>query len=87
MKVLDMEQEPKYYLTKAEKDSYIDTLTPELVALKTKVDISQKELAEILGISRQTYSSMERNVQRMSWITYFALIMFYDCNKMTRSYL
>lgn len=82
-----MERKPKYYLTEAEKDSYIDALTPELAALRTKADISQKELAEILGISRQTYSSMERNVRRMSWTTYLALILFYDCNKLTRPYL
>lgn len=82
-----MEQKDRYVLTEKEKNAYIDTLMPELVALRAKADISQEELAGILGISRQTYSSVERNVRKMSWTTYMALILFYDCNNATRSYL
>ena len=44
----------KWILTNAEKEKYISALTPELVVLRTKAEISQEERAELIGISRQT---------------------------------
>ena len=73
----------KWTLTSAEKEKYISALTPELVVLRTKAEISQEELAELIGISRQTYGAIERKVRQMSWSTYLALIMFYDYNHKT----
>ena len=59
----------KWTLTSAEKEKYISALTPELVVLRTKAEISQEELAELIGISRQTYGAIERKVRQMSWST------------------
>ena len=73
----------KWTLTSAEKEKYISALTPELVVLRTKAEISQEELAELIGISRQTYGAIERKVRQMSWSTYLALIMLYDYNHKT----
>lgn len=78
-----MNIESKWLLTDEEKDSFIATLTPNLTVLRTKAEISQEELANLIGISRQTYSAMERKVRKMAWSTYLSLVLFYDRNLKT----
>lgn len=41
-----------------DKEGLIDILTEELPVLRAKIGLSQKDLSEIIGISRQTYSSI-----------------------------
>lgn len=78
-----MENHAKWILTDEEKDSFIATLTPCLTVLRTKAEISQEELANLIGVSRQTYSAIERKIRRMSWSTYLSLVLFYDHNQQT----
>ena len=78
-----MENQTTWLLSDAEKEKYISALTSELVLLRTKANISQEELASLIGTSRQTYGSIERKSRRMSWSTFLALIMFYDYNQKT----
>lgn len=78
-----MESESKWLLTDEEKDQFIATLTPNLTVPRTKAEISQEELSNLIGISRQTYSSIERKVRRMAWSTYLSLVLFYDHNQKT----
>lgn len=78
-----MEEVSKFFLSEEEKDKFIDALTPELALLRAKAEISQEEIANLVGISRQTYGSIERKVRKMSWNTYLSLILFYDYNKKT----
>lgn len=82
-----MESVSKWLLTDAEKDEFIATLTPNLTALRTHAEISQEELANLIGISRQTYSAIERKVRRMSWSTYLSLVLFFDHNQKTHKML
>ena len=76
-----MDSVSKWLLTDAEKDEFIATLTPNLPALRTQAEISQEELANLLGISRQTYSAIERKVRKMAWSTYLSLVLFFDHNQ------
>lgn len=78
-----MDNESKWLLTDEEKDSFIATLTPNLTVLRTKAEISQEELVNLIGVSRQTYSAIERKVRRMAWSTYLSLVFFYDHNQKT----
>lgn len=78
-----MEKESKWLLTDEEKDGFIASLTPNLIVLRTKAEISQEELANLIGVSRQTYSAIERKVRRMAWSTYLSLVLFYDHNQKT----
>lgn len=73
----------KWLLSDAEKNRFISAITPNLPALRTQAGISQEELANLIGISRQTYSAIERKTRRMSWNTYLSLILFFDHNKKT----
>lgn len=74
-------------LSDKEKNILIDALTDELVFLRSKAGLSQDELANLIGVSRQTYGSLERKLRKMSWNTYLSLIMFYDYNKKTHKLL
>ena len=51
----------KWFLTDEEKDKFIATLTPNLTILRTSAEISQEELANLIGVSRQTYSANEKS--------------------------
>lgn len=70
-------------LSKSQKDEYIQRLTSKLAALRAHADISQEDLANIIGTSRQTYYAIENKKRTMSWNNYLALIFFYDTVKET----
>ena len=65
-------------LSQSQKDEYIEKLTSKLAALRAHADISQEDLANIIGTSRQTYYAIENRKRTMSWSTYLSLIFFYD---------
>lgn len=65
----------------------IEIMTDELPVLRAKLGISQGELAASVGISRQTYSAVETGKQPMSWVTFMALLAFFENNKETLSVL
>lgn len=58
-----------------EKPQGIDILTEELPLLRAKLGISQENLCEIVGISRQTYSGIETKKKKMSWNIFLSMLM------------
>lgn len=82
-----MSKYQKWEITKKEQQAYIDKLAAELSTLRAKVGISQGDLAKLIGVSRQTYSSVESGNREMTWNTYLSLILFYDYNKETHNLL
>jgi DNA-binding XRE family transcriptional regulator len=81
--VSNMSVDRRWFLTEEDKKEYIDKLTEVLSSLRTKADISQGELAYMIGVSRQTYSSIECKRRDMSWETFLSLIFFFDSVKVT----
>lgn len=73
----------EYMISDEKKDELIDILTEELPALRAKLAITQEELCGIVGISRQTYSSIETKKRKMSWNVFLSLIMFFTNNDKT----
>ena len=82
-----MESSLNYYISDEDKDRLISQMAPELVMLRAKAEISQEEIANIIGTSRQTYGAIERRTRKMSWSTYLSLIWFFDCNRKTHKML
>ena len=70
-----------------ERNLYINRLLDELPVLRTMLGISQDELANLLGISRQTYSSMETKRRKMSWPLFLSLILIFDNSEQTHEHL
>ena len=69
-----------WHFDKDTKEKLIRVLTSELPALRGAVGASQDEVANAIGVSRQTYNSIELQKRPMSWTLYMALILFFDYN-------
>ena len=63
-----------------EKDILIQKLTFALPALRGITKATQDEIANAIGVSRQTYNAIEIQKRTMSWNTYISLIQFFDYN-------
>lgn len=69
-------QDIRYKLTEIFRD--------ELPMLRAKAKVSQEIVAEKVGISRQTYSSIETGKRDMSWTIFLALFAYFQNNEQTR---
>ena len=65
------------------KNGMTELLRNELLVLRAKARISQGELARKIGISRQTYSSLETGKREMPWTTFLALVAYFQNNEST----
>ena len=55
--------------------------------LRARLGASQADIAERIGISRQTYNSIETKKREMNWTTFAALIAVFQSNDQTRQML
>lgn len=69
--------------TDFDKEKLIKLLTNSLPVLRAKLGVSQEEVSSIIGVSRQTYSSIETGKRKMTWNTFLSLILFFGCNEGT----
>ena len=59
----------------------------ELPAIRAKLGISQAELAERVGVTRQTLSAIETGRREMSWTLFMAMLAFFENNRESLSQL
>ena len=69
---------------KVDKEKLIDKFVYEMPILRKRLDMSQDDIGEIVGISRQTYSGIETRKRKMTWSNYMALLFFFYFNPATR---
>lgn len=69
------------------RNKMTELLRNEMPVLRAKARVSQGEIADKIGISRQTYSSVETGKKEMSWTTFLALIAYFQNNESTRQML
>ena len=65
----------------------IAKITENLKVLRSKLDLTQGELAGKVGISRQTLVSIENRRREMSWNTFVALITVFRADSSTSELL
>ncbi len=65
---------PQFVQTEQQK-ALIDSLIKELPVYRKKMNMSQAELAEAIGKSRQKVSEMERGTAPLGWDTYLAILL------------
>lgn len=70
-----------------EKKRYISLLSDNLLVLRAKAGLTQSQLANYIGVSRQTYSSIECKQKSMSWSVYMSLIFVFDSITKTHDFL
>lgn len=68
----------RWELSQYQKAEYIEKFTSKLAALRIQANISQEDIANIIGKSRQTYHAIESKKAAMPWNTYLSLIFFFD---------
>lgn len=73
--------------TKEQQERLIGALARELLLYRARLGISQTELANRVGMTRQTYSAIENGVRDMTWNNYLAFICYFDNNAVTRKML
>ena len=66
------------------KTAYIDKLAENLSMLRAKAGVTQGEVADRIGIARQTYSALECGKNKMSWNIFMSLILFFKENTQTK---
>ena len=64
---------PEHY-----KEVSIAILQENLAALRAKIGISQEELANVMGVTRQTYFAIESGKRDMLWVSFMALMFFFS---------
>lgn len=70
---------PEFKISSA-RQALIDELVASLPFFRKSMHISQSNLAEAIGKSRQTISDIERKSAPMGWDTYLAVIKVFECN-------
>ena len=59
-------------------------MSSNLSTLREKAKLTQDELAERLGLSRQTISAIENGKRDMQWSTFSSLLMFFAGDNVLR---
>lgn len=76
--------------TVAMQDEYIDALIKNLPVLRAATNMTQAQLADKVGVSRQTIVAIETRKRPMPWTLYLALLFVfvqYEDSKMLISNL
>jgi len=58
----------------------IESLVTDLPYIRKRLGVSQTQLGNYVGLSRQTISSIERKTTPLSWNNYLALLLFLAAN-------
>lgn len=67
------------------KEQYQRALAENLPLLRSRLSLSQTEVADMVGTSRQTISLIERGSREMMWDTCMSLTLLFVSNPETRS--
>ena len=74
-------------LTIEQKSALADKMITELPVLRARLGLSQEELGEKIGLSRQMVVAMETRNRPMTWNTYLSLILLFLHNPSTAELL
>lgn len=75
------------YKNKELFDSCTDCLTKELPVLRKMAGLTQKDMGEILGVSRQTITNIESGTSKMKWPIFLASMFIFSLDHNTSEYL
>lgn len=59
------------------RNHLVEILTNELPVLRARLGVTQEDVAERIGISRQTYNSIETKKKPMNWTVFVALLTIF----------
>ena len=74
-------------LSEESKSIAIKNMSNNLVALRTMLHLTQAQLAEIMGVTRQTLVLYETGKRLMTWNTFLSLMFIFTQKRETRELL
>lgn len=74
-------------MNKIQKEKLIANLTSNLPILRTKANLTQAKLSELIGVSRQTLVAVETKKRPMSWSVFMSCLFVFQSNPETRQLL
>lgn len=72
---------------KKKRDNLMKSFVDELPVLRARLGVSQAEIAEIVGISRQSFNAIETRKKKMNWTVFIALASVFQGNNKTKQML
>jgi len=68
-------------MTDAKKQEYISRMVENLPVLRAKLKLTQKDLADIIGVTNYSISGMEKGQRKMTWNTFMSLLPVFQGNE------
>lgn len=66
-----------------DRQRYAQLMAQNLPVLRAGLNLSQSELAEIIGVTRQTLSAAESGARELSWGNFISLLYVFTQNRKT----
>jgi len=63
-----------------ERAEYVEKMAENMPTLRTKLNMSQSDLANLIGVSRITVAFFETKKRKMTWNTFLSLILVFSKN-------
>lgn len=70
-----------------DRAQYIEKMTNNLPTLRAKLRLSQAELGELIGVTRQQIVAIENHKRKMSWSIFLSFVLFFSSQPATRDLL
>ena len=70
-----------------DRKKYTQAMAENLPTLRTRLGLSQTQLADSIGVTRQTISSIENQVRELSWTNFLSLLFLFLQNADTAKLL
>ena len=74
-------------ITTEDKKLYAERMAENLPMLRSKLGLSQTELGQLIGVSRQTISAFESKTRVMPWQNFTSLLFIFHENTGTKNLL
>ena len=66
-----------------ERQEFMNKMADNLPTLRTKLSMTQEDLAKLIGVSRSTVIMFEKKQRQMTWNTFLSLILVFSKNNET----
>lgn len=66
-----------------ERQEFMNKMADNLPTLRTKLSMTQEDLAKLIGVSRSTVIMFEKKQRQMTWNTFLSLILVFSKNNQT----
>ena len=78
MDIIKQEYEDYWNVSEVEREICREKLRQQLPMPRGAVGASQVDIANAIGISRQTYNAIESGRKEMNWSIYCSLLLYFD---------